>query len=98
MFYSNLTSLQNWIMLENYLAYIEKPTNKRTENHARKAIWNDFPQESIKKAVLVSRKRLQACIRAAGGHFEHLLSYNQHSRPSHKNLLFQGHHIILKRV
>ena len=74
MFYSNLTSLQNWIMLENYLAYIEKPTNKRTENHARKAIWNDFPQESIKKAVLVFRKRLQACIRAAGGHFEHLLS------------------------
>src|SRR6201996_3456668 len=27
-FYSNLTSLQNWIMLENYLAYIQKPTNK----------------------------------------------------------------------
>src|ERR1700761_4801663 len=28
MFYSNLTSLQNWIMLKNYLAYIQKPTIK----------------------------------------------------------------------
>ena len=46
-----------------------KPTYRsqkinRTENRARKAIWNDFPQESIKKAVVVFRKRLQACIRA----------------------------------
>src|SRR5688572_18776421 len=38
------------------------------------AIWNDLPQEPIKKAVLAFRKRLQACVRADGGHFEHLLS------------------------
>src|ERR1700761_8585378 len=59
-------------------------------------ILNDLPQEPIKKAVIAFRKRLQACIRADGGHFEHLLSYisNQYSRPSHKNRPLQGPHII----
>ena len=60
-------------MLEKHQAYIQKPTNKTTENRARNGIWNDFPQESF-QAILAFRKRLQACITANGGHFEHLLS------------------------
>ena len=61
-------------MLEKYQAYIPKPTNKTELKIVLEAIWNDLPQEPIKKAVLAFRKRLQACIRADGGHFEHLLS------------------------
>src|SRR6201996_5900597 len=84
-------------MLEKYQAYIQKPTKKITENRARKAIWNDFPQRSVKKAVLVFRKRLQACIRAEVNTLSTYFHSNQHSRPSHKNLPFQGRHIILKK-
>ena len=51
-------------MLEKYQAYILKPTNKIELKIVLEDIWNDFPQESIKKAVLVFRKRLQACIKA----------------------------------
>ena len=34
------------------------------------AIWDELPQDL---AVLAFRKRLQKCIQAEGGHFEHLL-------------------------
>ena len=37
-------------------------------------IWNRLPQQSIQKAVVSFRKRLQACVATDGGHFEHLLS------------------------
>ena len=36
-------------------------------------IWNDLPLETIQKSVLGFRKRLQACVKANGGHFEHSL-------------------------
>ena len=72
-------------------------TEDRTENCARNAVWNDFPQESIKKAVLVSRKRLQACIRVEVNTLSTYFHSNQHSLPLHKNLPFQGRHIILKK-
>ena len=61
-------------MLEKYRADIPKPSNKTELKIVLEVIWNDFPQEPIKKAVLAFRKRLQACIRADGGRFEHLLS------------------------
>ena len=61
-------------MLEKYQAYIPKPTNKTKLKVVLEAIWNDLPQAPIKKAVLAFRKKLQACIRADGGPFEHLLS------------------------
>ena len=54
--------------------YAPKPTNKAELKIVLEAIWNDLPEEFIKKAVLAFRKRLQACIRADDGHFEHLLS------------------------
>jgi len=60
-------------MLERYKVFTPKPTNKAELMTALEAIWEDLPQEAIDLAVLAFRKRLQACIRADGGHFEHLL-------------------------
>jgi inhibitor of nuclear factor kappa-B kinase subunit alpha len=60
-------------MLEKYQAYKPKPKNKAELKVVLEAIWADLPQEPIDKAVLAFRKRLQACVRADGGHFEHQL-------------------------
>jgi len=38
---------------------------------ALQTIWDDLPQNSINKAVL-SFIRLRACVKAGGGHFEHV--------------------------
>ena len=61
-------------MLEKYKAYTPKPTNKAELKTVMDAIWKELPQDSLDLAVLAFRKRLQACIRAEGGHFEHLLN------------------------
>ena len=60
-------------MLERYKAFTPKPTNKAELKTVLEAIWKDLPQAAIDLAVLAFRRRLQACIRADGGHFEHLL-------------------------
>ena len=60
-------------MLEQYKLFTPKPTNKAELKTVLEVIWEDLPQEAIDLAVLAFRKRLQACIRADGGHFEHLL-------------------------
>ena len=60
-------------MLEKYRAFTRKPNNKTELKTVMQVIWDDLPQESIDRAVLSFRKRLQACIRADGGHFEHQL-------------------------
>ena len=60
-------------MLERYKAFTPKPTNKAELKTAMKAIWEDLPQETTDLAVIAFQKRLQACIQADGGHFEHLL-------------------------
>jgi hypothetical protein len=36
-------------------------------------VWNEFGQSVIDDAIDEWRKRLRACVRARGGHFEHLL-------------------------
>ena len=59
-------------MLEQYKVFTPKPTNKAELKTVLEAIWEDLPQEAIDLAVLAFRKRLQACIREDGGHFEHL--------------------------
>jgi len=42
------------------------------ERHTRmEMIWNDLPQKPVTRAVQNFRKRLQACVFKAGGHFEH---------------------------
>jgi len=61
-------------MLEQYKVFTPKPTNKAELKTVLEAIWEDLPQGAIDLAVLAFRKRLQACIRADGGHFEHLLN------------------------
>jgi hypothetical protein len=68
-----LTFISGGAMLEKYQAYTPKPTNKTELKIVLEAIWNDLSQEPTKKAALAFRKRLQACIRADGGHFEHRL-------------------------
>ena len=60
-------------MLEKYQAHTPKPKNKTELKTVLQAIWNDLPQEPIDRAILSFRTRLQACIKAQGGHFEHLL-------------------------
>jgi len=60
-------------MLDKYQRYVPKPTNISELKTILKAIWSDLPQGPIDEAVLSFRKRLQACIKASGGHFEHAL-------------------------
>ena len=60
-------------MLERYKVFTPKTTNKAELKTVLEAIWEGLPQEAIDLPVLAFRKRLQACIRADGGHFEHLL-------------------------
>jgi hypothetical protein len=60
-------------MLERYKVFTPKPSNKAELKTVLETIWEELPQEAIDLAVLAFRKRLQACIRADGGHFKHLL-------------------------
>ena len=43
------------------------------ERQSLVAIWAEFQQSTVDDTVDQWHKRLEACIRAAGGHFEHLL-------------------------
>ena len=62
------------IMLNQYEKRIPKPATLLELKAVMQSIWDELPQNTIQKAVLSFRKRLQACIRSDGGHFEHLLS------------------------
>ena len=81
-------------MLERYTVFTPKPTNKAELKTVLEAIWEDLPQESIDLAVLAFRKRLQACIRADGGHFEQLLKQN---RQHQKTALFRAKNQFKKK-
>jgi hypothetical protein len=59
--------------LERYEVFNPKPTNKAELKTVLEAIWKDLPKEAIDPAVLAFWKRLEVCIRADGGQFEHLL-------------------------
>jgi hypothetical protein len=61
------------VMLVKYDKYSPKPKTITELKIVLQHIWDSLPQEFIQKAVLAFRKRLQACIRSDGGHFEHLL-------------------------
>ena len=63
------TLLTSGAMLDKYQRYVPKPTNILELKTVLKAIWSDLPQGPIDEAVLSFRKRLQAYIKAAGGHF-----------------------------
>src|SRR6218665_1521512 len=60
-------------MLEAYHKLQPKPKTIPEMEIALQQIWTDLPQTPINKAVNDFRKRLQACISAGGGHFEHAL-------------------------
>ena len=60
-------------MLARYQAYQPKPENKEQLRAVLEEIWMSLPQESINKAILSFRKRLRACVRAEGKHFEQFL-------------------------
>jgi transposase len=60
-------------MLERYQGYTPKPKDKAELKTVLQAIWDDLPQEPIDRAILSFRRRLLACIKAEGAHFEHLL-------------------------
>jgi hypothetical protein len=61
------------VMLVKYDKYSPKPKTITELKIVLQHIWDSLPQEFIQKEVLAFRKRLQACIRSDGGHFEHLL-------------------------
>src|SRR5215469_16102170 len=61
------------MMLEAYKKHKPKPTNKSELQTVLQIIWDNLSQDPIDKALLGLRKRLQACIEADGGHFEHAL-------------------------
>ena len=58
------------VMLGQYEKITPKPSTIGGLKNILQEIWDSLPEE----AVLAFRKRLQACIRSDGGHFEHLLS------------------------
>ena len=51
-----------------------RPKNVTELKAVLEGIWDNLPEQSIQRAVLAFRKRLQAYVGADGGHFEHLLS------------------------
>jgi hypothetical protein len=62
------------VMLDRYEKHTPKPTNVNELKVALQQIWDSLPLQTVQKSVVTFRKRLQACIRSDGGHFEHLLS------------------------
>jgi len=50
-----------------------KPKTIPELKSALQQIWDDLPQTTINKAVNNFRKRLNKCVLAGGGHFEHTM-------------------------
>jgi hypothetical protein len=61
------------VMLDSYQKHLPKPQNIAELKTVLQEIWEGLPQDQIKKSILSVKKRLLACVRAKGGHFEHLL-------------------------
>ena len=62
------------VMLDKYDKHSPKPKTTAELKIVLQQIWDSLSQEFIQKTVLAFRKRVQACVRSNGGHFEHLLS------------------------
>ena len=61
-------------MLEKFNGLKLKPRNLTELKTALQTVWNNLPDETIRKSVLTFRKRLRACIKVQGGHFEHSIN------------------------
>jgi len=76
---SDLNSLDyhDWgAMLKRYKIFQPKPNTIDELKKVLQTICDDLPQNSINKAVLSFVKRLRACVKAGGGHFEHVFIYH----------------------
>ena len=60
-------------MLECYKSFQSKPENIDELKKVLQLIWDQQPRDSINKAILSFPKRLWACVKAGGGHFEQML-------------------------
>ena len=60
-------------MLERYKTFQPKPNTIDELKKVLQTIWDDLPENSINEAILSFVKRLRACVKAWGGHFEHVL-------------------------
>ena len=58
-------------MLDKFDKLNPKPQTVPELKRTLQTIWNDLSQDAICKAVLLFRKRLDACVKAGGGHFRH---------------------------
>ena len=58
-----------------FISYAYRVPIRDTDEFRKRlvATWAEFQQSVVDDAVDQWRKRLEACIRAEGGHFEHLL-------------------------
>jgi len=54
-----------------YQKHQPRPTNISELKVALQSIWNALPQDPIDRSILSFTKRLRACIKANGGHFEY---------------------------
>jgi len=62
-------------MLECYKTFQHIPNTIDELKKVLRTIWDDVPQNSISNTTLSFVKRLQACVKAGGGHFEHVFKY-----------------------
>ena len=60
-------------MLERYQVYSPKPKNLTELKNVLETIWTNLPQDPIDRAILAFRKRLNACVKVKGSHFEHFI-------------------------
>ena len=69
---------KNWkldtvnIIWKCYKTFQPKPNTINKLKKVLQTIQDDLPQNSIDKAILSIVKRLRACVKAGGGHFEHI--------------------------
>ena len=60
-------------MLDRYQVYSPKQNNITKLKNVLEAIWTNLPQKTIDRAILAFRKRLNACVKVKGSHFEHFI-------------------------
>jgi len=58
-------------MLEKFSKFNSKPQNTSELKIFLQTIWDKLSDETIRKAIIGFRKRLNACVNASGVHFEH---------------------------
>jgi len=58
--------------LKCYKTFQPKPNTIDELKKVLQTTWDDLPQNSINKATLSFVKRLRGCVKAWGGHFEHV--------------------------